>query len=186
MTRQKGYPNSIYLNVNLILNIALTKGTLWALNGNRTLHLPSITLKALNTTTTSTTVNLLSFNKLCQLFSFVPLEHYISTGAESFVVFLWEVAVSFGNHSIRRYQTFLSRDLRDIVSEQHAVRLQTSNGLFTRSGNSFVSWMVFFFRKALGTRSVICVTERCKAKTLSDQDLFSLWFSSCKCILLFR
>ena len=146
MTLQKGYPNSIYLNVNLILNIALIKGTLWALNGNRTLHLPSITLKALNTTrTTTTTANLLSFNKLNQLFSFVPLEHYISTGAESFVVFLWEVAVSFGNHSIRRYQTFLSRDLRDIVSEQHAVRLQTSNGLFTRSGNSLVAGWYFCF-----------------------------------------
>ena len=145
MTRQKRDQNSIYLNVNLILNILVTKETLWALNGNRTLFLPSITLKALNTTrTTTTTANLLSFNKLNQLFSFVPLEHYISTGAESFVVFLWEVAVSFGNHSIRRYQTFLSRDLRDIVSEQHAVRLQTSNGLFTRSGNSLVAGWYFF------------------------------------------
>jgi len=145
MTRHKRDQNSIYLNVNLILNIALTKETLWALNGNRTLHLPSITLKALNTAKARTnTANLLSFNKLNQSFSFVPLENYISTGAESFVVFLWEVAVSFGNHSIRRYQTFLSRDLGDIVSEWHAVSLQTSNGLFTRSGNSLVAGWYFF------------------------------------------
>lgn len=144
MTRQKRDQNLIYLNVNLILNIALTKETLWASNGNRTLHLPSITLKALNTAKARTnTANLLSFNKLNQLFSFVPLEHYISTGAESFVVFLWEVAVSFGNHPIRRYQTFLPRDLGDIVSERHAVSLQTSNGLFTRSGNSLVAGWYF-------------------------------------------
>ena len=89
------------------------------MNGNQTLHLPSITLnyKALNTTTTA---NLLSLNKLSPLFPFVPLEHYISTGAESFVVFLWEVAISFGSHSTLRYQTFLSLDLGDIVSERHA------------------------------------------------------------------
>lgn len=156
MTRQKLDQNLIYANVNLILNIALTKETLWALNGNRTLHLPSITLKralkAIDTTTaTRNTANLLSFNKLNQLFSFVPLEHYISTGAESFLVFLWEVAISFGNHPIRGYQTFLSRDLGDIVSERHAVSLQTSNGLFTRSGNSLVAggillWLFFFIR----------------------------------------
>ena len=87
------------------------------MNGNQTLHLPSITLnyKALNTTT-----NLLSLNKSSPLFPFVPLEHYISTGAESFVVFLWEVAISFGSHSALRYQTFLSLDLGDIVSERPA------------------------------------------------------------------
>ena len=84
------------------------------MNGNETLHLPSITLnyKALNTTTTA--------NLLSSLFPFVPLEHYISTGAESFVVFLWEVAISFGSHLTLRYQTFLSLDLGDIVSERHA------------------------------------------------------------------
>ena len=143
---QRRDQNSICVNVNLILNIALTKKTLWALKGNRTLHLPSITLKALNTTTATTnTANLLSFNKLNQLFSFVPLEHHISTGAESFAVFLWEVAISFGNHPIRRYQTFLSRDLGDIVSERHVVSLQTSNGLFTRSGNSLAAGWYFFF-----------------------------------------
>ena len=87
------------------------------MNGNQTLHLPSITLnyKALNTTT-----NLLSLNKSSPLFPFVPLEHYISTGADSFVVFLWEVAISFGSHSALRYQTFLSLDLGDIVSERPA------------------------------------------------------------------
>ena len=174
MTRQKRDQNSIYL----ILNIAPTRKTLWALKENRTLHLPSITLKALNTAKARTdTANLLSFNKLTQLFSFVPLEHYISTGAESFVVFLCEVAVSFGNHSIRRYQTFLSRDLRDIVSEQHAVRLQTSNGLFTRSGNSLVAGWYFFFRKALGTRSVICVSRTLwDENPLRSRSFFSLVF----------
>ena len=84
------------------------------MNGNQTLHLPSITLnyKALNTTTTA--------NLLSSLFPFVPLEHCVSTGAESFVVFLWEIAISFGSHLTLICQTFLSLGLGDIVSERHA------------------------------------------------------------------
>lgn len=161
-THQTCDQNLICVNVNLILNIALTKEIRWALNGNRTLY-----LLALNSTTaTKTTANVLSFSKLNQLFSFLPLEHYISTGTESFVVFLWEVAISFCNHPIRRYQTFLSLDLGDIVSERHSVRLQTSNGLFTRSGNSLVAGRFSFRNAIFATRSVTCVS-----RTLWDENL---------------